>query len=93
VNIRLSTVIDSAPGAREYFSLLTTLTTDVKSPAVKALLTIPASVFYLVVRLRRAGASSLSKTPIISLFFSVGPGKFIHSPPRMSAKEGIVSFS
>ncbi|KAJ7693431.1 hypothetical protein B0H17DRAFT_1199937 [Mycena rosella] len=53
-NIRLATIIDSAPGTGEYSSLLTTLTTGVKSPAVKALTNVPVTLFYLVVRLRRA---------------------------------------
>ncbi|KAJ7130600.1 hypothetical protein C8R44DRAFT_66388 [Mycena epipterygia] len=57
--LRLATIIDSAPGSGEYSSLLRTLTTNVKSPAVQAILTIPASMVYLTIRLRRTGQENL----------------------------------
>ncbi|KAJ7612099.1 hypothetical protein FB45DRAFT_939865, partial [Roridomyces roridus] len=44
--LRLATIIDSAPGAGEFSSLLTTLGTNFQSPTVKALLPIPVSVIY-----------------------------------------------
>ncbi|KAJ7623600.1 hypothetical protein FB45DRAFT_797823 [Roridomyces roridus] len=44
--LRLATIIDSAPGAGEFASLLTTLGTNFQSPTVKALLPIPVSVIY-----------------------------------------------
>jgi len=50
--IRLATIVDSAPGTGEYSSMLATLTTGVNSPAVKAVLTVPVSIFYLVLRAR-----------------------------------------
>ncbi|KAJ6591052.1 hypothetical protein DFH09DRAFT_192320 [Mycena vulgaris] len=53
-NIRLATIIDSAPGTGEYSSMLNTLTMNVQSPAVKAILPIPVSIFYLALRVRGA---------------------------------------
>jgi len=51
--IRMATIFDSTPGRGEYSSLLSTLTTDVKSPIMKAFLTLPGSMVYLAIVLRR----------------------------------------
>ncbi|KAF8199853.1 hypothetical protein K438DRAFT_1583110, partial [Mycena galopus ATCC 62051] len=55
--IRMATIFDSTPGTGEHSSLLTTLTTDVKSPLVKTILVVPGSIFYLALLLRRKGMS------------------------------------
>ncbi|KAJ7495815.1 hypothetical protein B0H11DRAFT_1716114 [Mycena galericulata] len=57
-NLRLATIIDSAPGSGEYSSLLATLTANVESPAAKVILTVPVSLFYLGLRLRRSANDS-----------------------------------
>ncbi|KAJ6494961.1 hypothetical protein DFH09DRAFT_1103981 [Mycena vulgaris] len=88
-NIRLATIIDSAPGDGEYSSLLSTLTTNVKSPAAKAFLNVPATFFYLVVRLRRAALgeanlfshlhSRLQKPELLPLTDNHAPRLYIYS--------------
>ncbi|KAJ6594364.1 hypothetical protein B0H19DRAFT_1095171 [Mycena capillaripes] len=51
--IRMATVFDSTPGRGEYSSLVSTLTAEVKSPVVKAMLTVPASLVYGALWVRR----------------------------------------
>ncbi|CAK5281281.1 unnamed protein product [Mycena citricolor] len=51
--VRTATIFDSTPGASEYTSLIATLTTDIKSPAVKAVATVPLTMAYTVMLARR----------------------------------------
>jgi hypothetical protein len=53
--IRMATIFDSTPGIGEYSTLLKILTTDVKSPLVKAAMTVPGSLVYLACRTRFSG--------------------------------------
>jgi hypothetical protein len=52
--IRMATIFDSTPGIGEYSTLLNILTTDVKSPLVKAAMTVPGSLV-LACRTRFSG--------------------------------------
>ncbi|KAJ7121251.1 hypothetical protein C8R43DRAFT_75210 [Mycena crocata] len=104
--IRLATIIDSAPGDGEYSSLLTTLTTGVQSPAVKTFMTLPCSIFYLAVRLRRTVLgqenlfnflrSSLLTQDLLPLADSHAPRLYIYSTtdamvPAVSVEEHIAA--
>ncbi|KAJ7121260.1 hypothetical protein C8R43DRAFT_959608 [Mycena crocata] len=52
-SIRLATVIDSAPGTGEFSSLLTTVNTNMKSAAARAMSTIPVSILYLAIQVKK----------------------------------------
>ncbi|KAJ7347089.1 hypothetical protein DFH08DRAFT_870231 [Mycena albidolilacea] len=66
--IPMAAIFDSTPGTGEYASLLATLTTDVKSPLVKAILTVPGSLVYLASVFRRTVVGDEKIFPLLHRF-------------------------